>query len=173
MVTLKIVMALMEKHMSSVRHTVFLRPALLTILLETRNPAQALTELCKSHWRANLPCDPVACGVCASLDPVTGQGTVGICEEMKSVDCDDQGLENYGENSCDAVTLPLPGGSPGCDNIPPGGMFGTFIPDCQYVGGLAFVCQRFLQGTQMGEGESCPAPPECTEDQLENLNMPR
>ena len=117
-----------------------------------------------------LPCDIVACGVCASLNPDTGMGTVGICEEMKSIDCDDQGLENYGEYTCDAVTLPLPGGAPGCSEIQPG-PFGTFIPDCQYVGGLDWVCTMFLGGVPVDE--ACPAPPECTDEQLEYVNMPR
>ena len=115
-----------------------------------------------------LPCDIVACGVCAALNEA-GNGSVGICEEIKSIDCDDDGLENYGENPCSAVTLPLPGGAPACDNTQPG-PFGTFIPDCQYVGGLAWVCTRFLGGTPI-DG-ACPSPPWCTEEQMENLNMP-
>jgi hypothetical protein len=116
-----------------------------------------------------LPCDTVACGVCAILDPVTEAGTVGICNEIKAVDCAEP-LQNYGEVTCEEVTLPLPGGAPGCDNTQPG-PFGTFIPDCQYVGGLAWVCTRFLGGTPIPE--ACPAPPVCTEDQLDDLNMPR
>jgi len=117
-----------------------------------------------------MPCDIVACAECASLDPATGMSTIGICNEVKSVDCVEPSLD-YGEYTCDVVTLPLPGGAPACDDIPPGGMFGTFVPDCQYVGGLEFVCVKFLQGTQIPD--ACPSAPECTEEQLENINMPR
>ena len=138
--------------------------------------AQSCTSLRKATVKHSgnryFPCDNlediVACGVCASLDPVTGQGTVGICEQRLAIDCEEP-LLNVGAYSCDVVTLPLGGRSPGCANINNPTPFGTFIPDCQYVGGLEFVCVGFLGGTQLAEGEECPAPPECSNRQLKSL----
>ena len=48
-----------------------------------------------------MPCDVVACAICADPDPCNQQGTAGICEEMKSVDCDAiDGSLNVGEYPC-------------------------------------------------------------------------
>jgi hypothetical protein len=99
-----------------------------------------------------LPCDMVACALCGDPDLCNQQGTTGVCQEMKSVDCPDEAL-NVGEYPCSAVTIPADV-SPGCSQIPP--QWGL-IPDCQYTG-PAFVCNFFIGGVLV---DKCPAPPTC------------
>ena len=103
---------------------------------------------------AVLPCDIVACAICGDPDPCDQQNTAGVCEEMKSVDCDDiDGTLNVGEYPCDVVTIPA-NVAPGCSQIPP---FWGLIPDCQYTG-PAWVCGRFIGGVTV---DICPAPDTC------------
>jgi len=101
-----------------------------------------------------LPCDVIACAICADPDPCNQQGTAGICENIKSVDClAIDGAEDFGEYPCDVITIPADV-SPGCSQIPP--QWGL-IPDCQYTG-PAFVCNFFIGGVLV---DKCPAPSSC------------
>jgi hypothetical protein len=101
-----------------------------------------------------MPCDIVACAICGDPDPCFQQGTLGVCQEMMSYQCDAiDGSLNVGEYPCDVVTIPADV-APGCSQIPP--QWGL-IPDCQYTG-PAFVCRIFIGGVLV---DKCPAPPTC------------
>ena len=101
-----------------------------------------------------MPCDIVACAICGDPDKCNMTGTLGVCEEMMSVECDAiDGALNVGEYPCTAVTIPADI-APGCSQIPP--RWGL-IPDCQYTG-PAFVCNIFIKGVLV---DKCPAPPTC------------
>jgi hypothetical protein len=115
-----------------------------------------------------MPCAIVACALCADPDPVNQQNTVGICEEMKDVDCPEDSL-NVGEVPCSVVTIPADV-APGCSEIPPS--FGL-IPNCQYTG-PGFVCNLFIGGVLLTTDGGPPSPPGCirmwaTEDTCTNL----
>ena len=108
-------------------------------------------ELTGEEW---MPCDVIACALCADPDPCNQQGTAGICENIKAVDCAAiDGSNDYGEYPCDVITIPADV-APGCSQIPP--QWGL-IPDCQYTG-PAFVCNFFIGGVLV---DKCPAPVSC------------
>jgi hypothetical protein len=101
-----------------------------------------------------MPCDIVACALCGDPSPCVQTSTLGVCEQMMSVECDAiAGSLNVGEYDCDVVTIPADV-APGCSQIPP--QWGL-IPDCQYTG-PAFVCRLFIGGVLV---DKCPAPPTC------------
>ena len=106
----------------------------------------------KVTGEAWLPCDIVACALCGDPSPCVQTDTIGVCEEMKSVDCTDDALD-VGEYPCDVVTIPADV-APGCSQIPP---FWGLIPDCQYTG-PAWVCSAFIGGVSV---DKCPAPSTC------------
>ena len=104
-----------------------------------------------------MPCDIVACALCGDPDPCNQQGTLGVCEEMMSVDCDAiEGALNVGEYPCSAVTIPADV-APGCSEIPP--QF-NLIPNCQYTG-PSWVCSVFIGGVPLTDDGGPPSPPGC------------
>ena len=110
-----------------------------------------------------FPCDTIACAICGDPDPNNLLNTIGVCEEIKAVECVEPAIP-AGRVSCDEVTIPIPIAEGntlgvGCDNIDPNNILGPMYPDCQN-GMPGFVCTMFLGGTIIDE---CPSVPSCYE----------